>query len=157
MSVMNARSPHGLFRDLARMHVRAQRAALACRATSETQCTILTEVGRAGSVRMSDLVARLQLDKGWVSRAVDQLVQEGLVVRSTDPVDRRAIIISLTAAGTVKFKDVERCLDAQIGRVFARLKASDRQKVGAAMAILHQAYSEVAAERAADRASSTAA
>lgn len=154
---MPARSPHGLFRDLARMHVRAQRAAIACRATSETHCVILTEVGRVGSIRMSDLVARLQLDKGWVSRAVDQLVQEGLVQRTTDAADRRAILISLTAAGMAKFKDVERCLDAQIGRVFARLRASDRRKVADALVLLHEAYTEDVAERAAAGASSAAA
>jgi|SRR5688500_10061400 len=154
---MSSRSPSGLFRDLARIHVRAQRAAIACRSTSETQCTILTEVGRAGSLPMSGLVARLELDKGWVSRAVDQLVQEGLVRRTTDASDRRAVVISLTPAGVSKFKDVENCLDAQISRVFARLKPADRARVGEAVALLHQAYAADAAERAAARVSSAAA
>lgn len=154
---MSTISASRLFRDLARIHVRAQRAAIACRSTSETQCTILTEVGRAGSLPMSSLVARLELDKGWVSRAVDQLVQEGLVRRRTHEVDRRVIEVSLTATGMSKFRDVEKCLDAQIDRVFRRLKAEDRSKVGAALALLHEAYASDAEERAAARASSAAA
>ena len=154
---MTVRSPSRLFRDLARIHVRAQRAAIACRSTSETQCTILTEVGRAGALPMSDLVATLELDKGWVSRAVDQLVQEGFVRRDMDEMDRRAVVVSLTPAGSLKFKDVEKCLDAQIDRVFSRLKAADRRQVGDALALLHQAYAADAAERLAAKVSSAAA
>lgn len=152
-------SPSGsrLFRDLARLHVRAQRAAIRCGATSETHCTILTEVGRSQPISMSDLVARLELDKGWVSRAVEQLVQEGLIERAPHGTDRRVVIVSLTQAGRRKFKEVEACLDAQIDRVFTRLKASDRGKIAAALTLLHDAYVADAVERGSAGTSSAAA
>ena len=145
---MARRDPITLFRSLARMHVRAQRAAIACRATSETHCIMLTEIGRATELPMSELVSRLQLDKGWVSRAVDQLVQEGLVSRSAHQGDRRVVVVRLTEAGTKRFRDVDKCLNVQLERVFARLSHTDRGNVAAALALLHDAYSAETAERA---------
>ena len=146
-----------IFRDLARLHVRAQRSAIACRGTSETQCAILTEVGRSAPMSISDLAARLELDKGWISRAVEQLVQEGLVQRATHPSDRRVLVVSLTAAGRRKFTDIEECLNAQVNRVFARLTSGDRSRIAAALALLHEAYAADSAERAPGRSSTTAA
>ena len=131
-----------IFRELARMHVRAQRAEMACRNTTEMHCTLLTELGRSGELPMSDLVARLELDKGWVSRAVEQLVQEGLVRRVAGPLDRRTVVISLTATGRRQFQALETMLDAQLERVFARLATHDRTAVVRALERLYAAYAE---------------
>src|SRR5690349_23299294 len=84
-----------LLREVARLHVRAQRATLACEGTSATACTILTELGRAPTLTLVDLTRRLRLDKGWTSRAVDQLVDAGLVAKATGDGDRRTISLSL--------------------------------------------------------------
>ena len=135
----------GLFRDIARLHVRAQRAAIACRDTSETHCIILTEIGRGDAMSITELASRLQLDKGWVSRAVDQLVREGLVARTSREDDRRLVELTLTASGRRHFRDVELCLNSQVDRVFARLSGSDRKRVAEALRLLHSAYVEESA------------
>jgi DNA-binding MarR family transcriptional regulator len=129
-----------VFRELARMHVRAQRREIACQTVSETHCTLLTEIGRGDRVRMRDLVARLQLDKGWVSRAVEQLVQDGLAERRTSDTDRRAVTISLTAAGRRLYRRVETTLNRQLDRVFLRLRPADRALVARALDVLYDAY-----------------
>lgn len=129
-----------IFRELARLHVRAQRKEITCSRVSETHCTLLTELGRADAVPMSALVARLQLDKGWVSRAVDQLVQDGLAARRSMDGDRRSIAVSLTVAGRKRFKALELTLNRQIDRVFARLTPRDQGTVSRALALLHEAY-----------------
>jgi DNA-binding MarR family transcriptional regulator len=155
---MAALSPARVFRDLARIHVRAQRVAISCRDTRETHCTILTELGRGASVPMSDLVARLQLDKGWVSRAVDQLVQEGLVHRTADETDRRVVVISLTAAGRRRLRALDAILDGQFDRVFARIKPpGDRGRVAQALELLRAAYLEETADRPAGTSARSAA
>jgi DNA-binding MarR family transcriptional regulator len=138
-------SPARMFREIARIHVRAQRAAVACHGGSETQCTILAELGRASSLSMSELSARLRLDKGWVSRTIDQLVSEGTVNRAVDPDDRRAVVLSLTASGRRQYRALEQLLDSQIEQVFARLRVADRAKVAAALTALYDAYSEATA------------
>ena len=139
-------SPARVFRELARLHVRAQRAEVARHGGSVTRCTILTELGRATSLSVGELAARLRLDKGWVSRAIEQLVVDGIVIRAPDPADRRAVVLSLTRAGRKQYRDLERVLDAQIEHVFSRLRAVDRSRVKSALALLYGAYAEVIAE-----------
>ena len=80
-----------LLREVARLHVRAQRATLACDGASTTTCTIITELGREPSMTLGQLARRLRLDKGWTSRAVDQLADRGLVEKVGSDSDRRTI------------------------------------------------------------------
>ena len=49
--------------------------------------------------RASQLAARLRLDLSVVSRAVAQLVELGYAARETDPSDRRASLVRITAEG----------------------------------------------------------
>jgi DNA-binding MarR family transcriptional regulator len=129
-----------LLRDLARLHVRAQRATLACDGASSTTCTILTELGREPSMTLAQLARRLRLDKGWTSRAVDQLVDQGLVQKGAGDGDRRTIAISLTRAGRAEHRRIETLLNAQVTRVIGRVPVAQRAAVARALALLHDAY-----------------
>jgi DNA-binding MarR family transcriptional regulator len=60
---------------------------------------ILGRLQAAGPQRTSDLASHLGVDISTVSRQVGQLEGEGLVGRGSDPNDRRAAMIRLTAAG----------------------------------------------------------
>jgi DNA-binding MarR family transcriptional regulator len=131
-----------MFRELARMHVRAQRATVAAFGGTTARCTILTELGRAKSLSVSELASRLRLDKGWVSRGVDQMVADGTVARAADRSDGRAVILTLTAKGRKHHRELERLLDAQIEHVFRTLSAPDRAKVHAGLRVLFDAYAE---------------
>jgi DNA-binding MarR family transcriptional regulator len=135
-----SRSPAQLFRELARIHVRAQRLAVARRGASATRCTILTELGRAGTVSLAELATRIRLDKGWVSRAVDQLVLDGGVLRVADPTDRRAVVLTMTAKGRRMHRELEEILDGQIEAVFSGLSEAERERVASALDILLEAY-----------------
>ncbi|MDF2772264.1 MAG: MarR family transcriptional regulator [Geminicoccaceae bacterium] len=128
-----------LLREMARLHVRAQRATLACEGASATACTILTELGRAPVLTLAQLARRLRLDKGWTSRAVDQLVEDGLVAKGAGD-DRRTIALSLTRAGRAEHRRIERLLNAQVARVFDRVPAAQRPAVIRAIETLHAAY-----------------
>jgi len=48
----------------------------------------------------SDLVDIFSIDKGAVSRQVQALIELGLIERSPDPEDRRAMILAITAEGS---------------------------------------------------------
>src|ERR671916_780585 len=88
-----------LLREVARLHLQLQRLCVAsCGDTSSTQCFILGEVYRSGPLTQADLGRRLALDKSWTSRAVEALVQDGLLVKESAPEDRRAVLISLSKA-----------------------------------------------------------
>lgn len=67
---------------------------------SPEQWFLLARVHQDGPVRPTDLSDPTLGDPPNVSRLVDALVRSGLLDRTPDPSDRRARIVSLTAAGT---------------------------------------------------------
>jgi DNA-binding MarR family transcriptional regulator len=146
-----------LLREVARLHVRAQRATLACEGASGTACTILTELGRAPSMTLAQLARRLRLDKGWTSRAVDQLVDARLVAKAAGDGDRRTIALSLTRAGRAEHRRIEALLNDQVTRVVGRVPAAQRATVMRALAALHDAYLAELADEAQARESAACA
>jgi len=57
----------------------------------------LLKLKRLGPLRVKDLATQLRLDSTTVTRHVDDLVRRGLVAREPDPVDRRAVVVRLSA------------------------------------------------------------
>jgi DNA-binding MarR family transcriptional regulator len=136
-----------LLREVARLHAHSQREQVACcHGTTSTQCLILTEVGRHGPMTLADLGGRTSLDKGWLSRAVQTLVQEGLLTKALGDADRRTIRIALSPVGQMRAQQLNETLDAHAERVMARIPPAEREQVAHALALLHQALQgEVAA------------
>src|SRR5438105_6524667 len=136
-----------LLREVARLHVHVQREQVACcNGTTSTQCLILTEVGRNGPMTLADLGRRLSLDKGWLSRAVETLVQEGLLTKELGADDRRTIRIAFSPAGETRYQQLNETLNAQAERVMARIPPAEREQVAHTLAQLYQALQADAAE-----------
>ncbi|WP_431920775.1 MarR family winged helix-turn-helix transcriptional regulator [Nonomuraea jabiensis] len=57
-------------------------------------------------LRMSDLAAQTELSTSGVTRVVDRLEREGLVIREACPSDRRASYAVLTEAGRARLESV---------------------------------------------------
>ena len=91
---------------------------------------------------LAQLARRLRLDKSWTSRAVDQLVAQGLVEKASGDGDRRTIAISVTRAGRTEHRRLETVLNDQVTRVIGRVPSSERAAVARALALLHSAYVE---------------
>src|SRR5258708_16303783 len=88
-----------LLREVARLHTHLQRENVACcDGTTVTQCTVLTELGRSGPVPLAELSRRIGFDKSWTSRAVEHLVQEGLIEKGPHATDHRIVRLSLSPA-----------------------------------------------------------
>lgn len=125
--MMSTISEGELLRELARRHVRAQRAAVqAAAGCGASECALLGELGRRGPLGLRELALRLGLDKGFASRAVARLEVQGLVEKAAAATDRRRVALSLTARGRRRFEAVDRALREQAGRVFARVPARER-------------------------------
>jgi DNA-binding MarR family transcriptional regulator len=60
---------------------------------------ILTNVAETGPKRASAVVEEFGIDKGAVSRQVQQLCDLGFLVRTPDPADGRAMMLSVTDEG----------------------------------------------------------
>ena len=63
---------------------------------------LLSLLQDAGPLRASELVTRIGLDKSTVSRQVTSLVALGLVDRSADPEDGRALVLTPSAEGSAR-------------------------------------------------------
>ena len=126
----------GLLREVARLYTRAQRVAADCCRTTNTQCHILTELGRSGAQPMVELGQRLCLEKSWVSRAVETLVSDGLVSKKDHPTDARSWIVSLTAAGKRRVDQLNDTLDGHAAQLLATLSAPQRKQVVESLAVI---------------------
>src|SRR5438876_4625240 len=138
--VMDTPTAGILLREVARLHAHSQRELVACcNGTTSTQCLILTEVGRNGPMTLAELGRRTSLDKGWLSRAVEMLVQEGLLTKALGKADRRTIRIALSPAGQTRYQQLNETLDAHAQRVMARIPPAEREQVAHTLARLYQA------------------
>jgi DNA-binding MarR family transcriptional regulator len=74
---------------------------------SVSQWKVLPIVGYCGPMSAKEVGERTSLEPEKVTRAVDQLVTRGFVIRRADPTDRRRVVLSLAAKGKDVFKESE--------------------------------------------------
>ncbi len=129
----------GLLREVARLYTRAQRVVADCCQTSNTQCLLLTELGRSGPLPLSEIGLRLSLEKSWVSRAVDSLVARGWASKEPNPLDARSWLVTLTSAGEERFRELNQTLDAHAQQLLGSLSERDRKAVEATLQLLLKA------------------
>ncbi|MBB5234109.1 MarR family winged helix-turn-helix transcriptional regulator [Deinococcus budaensis] len=116
-----------LLRTVTRLFTELQQRNFACcDVQSATQCVILTTLAREGDQKLTALTRSLNLDKAWLSRSTDELVEQGLLVKTPHPGDRRALLLRLTDAGQQAAQELDAQLNAQSARVLARLPEADR-------------------------------
>lgn len=97
---------------------------------------VLYEIGVAGA-DLRDVRARLGLDSGYLSRIVQSLASRELVVVRPDSMDERVRRATLTAAGIAEFEEINRRSDEAAQRILAPLSPSQRERLVAAMAEVH--------------------
>lgn len=133
-----------LLRTVTRLFTELQQRNFACcDVQSATQCVILTTLAREGDQKLTALTRSLNLDKAWLSRSTDELVEQGLLVKTPHPSDRRALLLRLTDVGQQAAQDLDAQLNAQSARVLARLPEADR---AAAVRLLTSLSSALQAE-----------
>ena len=130
-------STGALLREVARLHTHLQRANVACCAgTTVTQCTVLTELGRSGPIPLAELSRRIGFDKSWTSRAVEHLVQDGLIEKVPSQTDHRMVRLSLTAVGEQRVRDLNGTLGGLSERVMDRIPVSEHEGVERSLTLL---------------------
>ena len=67
----------------------------------------LSLIGRYEPIFPGSLAERTSVDPDKVTRAVDRLVERGLVARKVDAEDRRRIVLTLTARGRRVFAEID--------------------------------------------------
>lgn len=128
-----------LLREVARLYTRAQRVVADCCRTTSTQCHLLTELGRAGPLPLSELGTRLSLEKSWVSRAVEAMAARGWVSKEPNPLDARSWLVTLTADGERTVRELNQTLDEHAQRLLASLSERERAVVETSLLTLLKA------------------
>lgn len=134
-----------VLREVAVLFAQVQREGIACCGTTSTQCSVITELGRGGPMTLAELGRRLGLDKGWTSRTVEALVQEGLLLKEPSATDRRTVIISLTAEGEARYGELNSSLNGQSTRILNRIAPAERERVVRALTLVREALRAEAA------------
>ncbi len=112
-----------------------QRRALAAQAPL-TQARMLSVLRRNGLMSQVELGRRMGLEKSWISRTVDRLVDQGWVVRTKSGRDRRAFDLMLTAQGQVEARKLQAEVERHAHDVLDRLDPRARATVVEAMRLL---------------------
>jgi DNA-binding MarR family transcriptional regulator len=131
-----------LLREVARLYTRAQRVVADCCRTTSTQCHLLTELGRSGPLPLSELGTRVCLGKSWVSRAVDAMVERGLVTKEPNPADARSWLVTLTADGERTVTELNRTLDEHAAHLLGSLDPRERAAMAQSLLLLMKALRE---------------
>ena len=93
---------------------------------SPHQARALGVVGRRDGVRLTDLAEALHIAPRSATEVADGLQERGLVERTPDPGDRRAVILRPTDEGRRVRAEIDAARTADAAELFARLPASDR-------------------------------
>ena len=77
-------------------------------------------------MRLSDLAEALRIAPRSATEVADALQARGLVERTPDPTDRRAVVLTPTAEGRRVQQEIATARAADNRDLFARLDAADR-------------------------------
>ena len=111
---------------VARTQRRRWREALAPWDLSPHQARALRVVSERDGVRLSDLAEALHIAPRSATEVADGLQERGLVERTPDPGDRRAVILRPTDEGRRVRGEIGAARAADSTELFARLSADDR-------------------------------
>ena len=104
-----------------------------------SQCFILVEIGRNPGICVKELARVLKLDKSAVSRAVEELVKKGYVIREYSKIDRRSVVLTLTEGGESRFNKIEADMYKKFKNVFSRIPKDKQEQVLEALQIFNEA------------------
>ncbi|MBK8139166.1 MAG: MarR family transcriptional regulator [Chloroflexi bacterium] len=129
-----------LLREVAHLYEHAQRkTAACCDNTTHTQCLVLTAMGRSLPMTPQQLADTLGFEKSWMSRVIERLVSEGLIVRSPNTADGRSVLLSLTSAGQERLDALNITLNSHADRVMSHIPPRERDSVRHALTLLRDA------------------
>jgi DNA-binding MarR family transcriptional regulator len=102
----------------------------------------LSTVAAHGPLTPSELAARERVQRPTATRILARLEAPGLVMRTTDPADRRSSLVSITADGQALLDELRNRKDAYLARRLRTLSAEERATLRRATEILERLLDE---------------
>lgn len=130
-------------RELLRILVRnlgvLEKSDAGCCGVTISQCHAIVEIGRAGEISLNELAELLTLDKSTMSRTINKLVEDNIVIREAHAMDRRYITIKLTDQGINIFKTIEGNMAKYYNSVFMSIPEGKREQTLDSLKLLVEA------------------
>ncbi|MER5674513.1 MarR family winged helix-turn-helix transcriptional regulator [Pseudonocardia alni] len=97
------------------------------------QLSTLVTVEQHGPLRLSELARREGVTAPTMSRVLSALDDQGMVERAADPGDARGVLVSISADGLDRLREVRSQRTALVARRLDRLDAAQRAALEAAL------------------------
>jgi DNA-binding MarR family transcriptional regulator len=123
--------------------VATQSLGTAAEETTIAQYRTLVVLASRGPQRMVDLAGALGVAPSTAGRMCDRLVRKGLIRRQRARTDRRAVLVSITAAGRVVVDGATERRRALIAGILARLPRNTQHSIAEALREFAEASGEV--------------
>ncbi|TDW95818.1 bifunctional helix-turn-helix transcriptional regulator/GNAT family N-acetyltransferase [Dinghuibacter silviterrae] len=93
------------------------------------EARILYELHHGEGVQASDIIDRMGIDKGYLSRILDRFAEHKLISRKKSAEDGRRVHLFLTDKGQKEFEKLDRASDNQLKQLLADLPPKDWQRL----------------------------
>jgi DNA-binding MarR family transcriptional regulator len=107
------------------------------------QLSILLTLLDQGPIRMTELAAHERVRTPTTTVAIRRLEKLGLVKRSRDPSDLRAVLVDVTPRGLVQHREATATRRAALAALLSRLRDDERETLTAALAPLARLADQV--------------
>jgi len=107
-----------------------------CCGVTLAQCHAIVEIGRSKEINLNSLAELLNLEKSTMSRTINNLVNESLVLREVHTENRRYIKIKLTEKGEEIFREIEKTMEDYYTDVISLVPVDKREQVLESLQIL---------------------
>ncbi|MGE5676983.1 MAG: MarR family winged helix-turn-helix transcriptional regulator [Pseudomonadota bacterium] len=144
---MNKNTYADVLRELIRQLIRnssfQDKAEASCCGTTVGQCYAISEIGRAEALSLNELAGLLNLDNSTMSRTINNLVDQGLVTRETDPQDRRYVKMRLTDRGLAIFRSIEENMDSYYRSLLKYIPEDKHEQMIESLKLLLEAMKKI--------------
>ncbi|QEH42399.1 MarR family winged helix-turn-helix transcriptional regulator [Chitinophaga sp. XS-30] len=90
---------------------------------------VLYELYHSPMLTASDIIALLDIDKGYLSRILKHFEKNKLITKAGSPTDKRAAMLQLTNKGKAVFETLNEASDKQVGTTFKDLTEKECQEL----------------------------
>lgn len=96
---------------------------------SLAEARVLLEIDAAGQCTARDLIQKIDIDPGYLSRMLSRFKKNGLVAQSASSADGRAKILSLTGKGQDAFRHLSETSNLQIMQLLKQFPEREQRKL----------------------------
>ncbi|GAB6257019.1 MarR family winged helix-turn-helix transcriptional regulator [Peribacillus sp. N1] len=105
---------------------------------SFTEARVILEIGLMEQCIANNLVDKLEIDRSYMSRIINKLSKDGLVMKENSALDNRTSLIRLTPEGLTLFDQLNERSDEQLVRLFQGLSENEIKEIHASMMFIQK-------------------